>query len=80
MVRVVGLGSEDPEFKLHMAAELIQGGIDSACRPSEVGKMSTSLLGILCRSGDPSRIGPNSQGVCLGSTNTLQKSMVPMDG
>ena len=27
-----------------MAAELIPGGVDSACHPSEVGKMSASLL------------------------------------
>ena len=45
MVRVVGLESEDPEFKSHSAVELIPGGVDSACRPgSEVGKMSASLL------------------------------------
>ena len=44
MVRVVGLGSLDPEFKSHSAAELIPGGVDSACHPSEVGKMSASLL------------------------------------
>ena len=44
MVRVVGLGSQDPEFKSHSAVELIPGGVDSACHPSEVGKMSASLL------------------------------------
>ena len=44
MVRVVGLGSEDPEFKSHLAVELFPGGVDSACLPSEVGKMSASLL------------------------------------
>ena len=44
MVRVVGLGSWDREFKSHSAVELIQGGVDSACHPSEVGKMSASLL------------------------------------
>ena len=44
MVRVVGLGSEDPEFKSPTAVELIPGGIDSACHPSEVGEMSASLL------------------------------------
>ena len=44
MVRVVGLGSEDPEFKSHEAVELITGGVDAACYPSEVGKMSISLL------------------------------------
>ena len=44
MVRVVGLGSEDPELKSHSAVELISGGVDSACHPSEVGKMSASLL------------------------------------
>ena len=28
MVRVVGLGSEDPEFKSHSAVEIIPGGVD----------------------------------------------------
>ena len=44
MVRVVGLGSQDPEFKSHSAVELIPGGVDSVCNPSEGGKMSASLL------------------------------------
>ena len=44
MVRVVGLGSEGPEFKSRSAVELIAGGVDSACHPSEVGKMSASML------------------------------------
>ena len=44
MVRVVGLGSEDLEFKSPLAVEIISGGVDSACHPSEVGKMSASLL------------------------------------
>ena len=44
MVRVVGLGSKDPQFKFHSALELILGGMDSACHSSEVGKMSASLL------------------------------------
>ena len=44
MVRVVGLGSDDPELKFHLAVELIPGGVDSACHPSEVGKMSASML------------------------------------
>ena len=44
MVRVVGLGSHDPEFKPHSAIELIPGGVNSACHPSEAGKMSASLL------------------------------------
>ena len=43
-VGVVGLGSQDPEFKSPLAVELIPGGVDNACHPSEVGKMSTSLL------------------------------------
>ena len=34
----------DPEFKSHLAVELIPGGVDSACHLSAVGKMSTSLL------------------------------------
>ena len=41
---VVGLGSQDPEFKSPLAVELKPGGVDSACHPSEVGKMSASLL------------------------------------
>jgi len=64
MVRVAGLGSLGPEFKLcltiiyiadivilqsnqylYIAIELIPGEVDSACHPSEVDKMSTSLLG-----------------------------------
>ena len=44
MVKVVGLGSQDPEFKSHLAVELITGGVDSACHPSEICKMSASLL------------------------------------
>ena len=44
MVRVVGLGSLDPDFKSHLAVESIPGGVDSACHPSEVGKMSASIL------------------------------------
>ena len=44
MVRVVGLGFEDPEFISYSAVEFIPGGVDSACHPSEVGKMSASLL------------------------------------
>ena len=44
MVRVVGLGSEDPEFKSPSAVELIPGGVDFPCHPSEVGKMSASML------------------------------------
>ena len=45
MVRMVGLGSEGPEFKFCSAIELIPGRVNSACLPSEVSKMSTSLLG-----------------------------------
>ena len=44
MVGVVGLGSSNPEFKSQLAVELIPGVVDSACHPSEVGKMSISLL------------------------------------
>ena len=61
----------------------------SACHPSEVGKMSTSLLGwlshscILRRSGDQSRIVPNSSGDCFSSTDALCRVWSPtgwMDG
>ena len=44
MVWEVGLRSYDPELKSHSAVELIPSGVDSACHPSEVGKMSASLL------------------------------------
>ena len=44
IVRVVCLGSQDPEFKSPSAVELIPGGVDQACRPSEVGKMTASML------------------------------------
>ena len=44
MVRVAGLGSKSPEFKSRSAVELIPGGVNSACHPSEVGKMSASML------------------------------------
>ena len=43
MVRETGLGSS--EFKSCLAAELIPGVVDSACHPSEIGKMSSSFLG-----------------------------------
>ena len=78
LVRVVGLGSEDPEFKSHSAVELIPGGVDSACHPSEVGKMSASLL-VYCVGVATCPGLPNSQGDCFGSTNTAQ-SLIPMDG
>jgi len=45
MVKVADLGSPGPEFKSCSVVELLPGGIDSACHPSELGKMSTSLLG-----------------------------------
>ena len=73
MVGVVGFGSEGPEFKSHLAVELMPRGVDSTCHPSEVGKNECQLAGILCRSGDPSMIVPNSQGDCLGSTNALHR-------
>ena len=47
LVGVVGLGSWDPEFNSCLAVELILGGVDSACHPSEVGKMSTILAGMI---------------------------------
>ena len=72
MVRVVGLGSEGPEFKSRSVVELIPGGVESACHPSEVGKNECQHAGILRRSSDPSRIVPKSQGDCSSSTNALQ--------
>ena len=43
MVRVVGFESEGPEFKSHSAVELTPGGVNSACHPSEVSKMSARV-------------------------------------
>ena len=72
MVGVVGFGSQGPEYKSHSAVELIPCGVDSACHPSEEGKMSTSLL-VDCVGVSEARIVPNSQGDCLGSTNALHR-------
>ena len=44
MVRVVDLGSLGPEFKSCSAVELIACGVNSTYHPSEVGKMSASML------------------------------------
>ena len=44
MVRVVGLGSEGPEFKSRSAVELITGGVNLTCHPSVVGKMRVNML------------------------------------
>ena len=44
MLRVVGFRSLDPEVKSRSAVELIPGGVNSACHPSEVGKMTASML------------------------------------
>ena len=55
IVRVVGWGSSDPEFKSHSVVEFIPDGVYSACHPSEVGKMSARLLvccvGVVTRTG-----------------------------
>ena len=73
MVRVVSLGSLDPEFKSRSAVELIPGGVNSAYHPSEVGKMSASMLvycvGVATRPG----LCPRAKENCLGSTNTLHR-------
>ena len=79
MVSVAGLGSLGQKFNSRSTIELIAGGVDSASHPSEVGTMSTSLLGwlshlsILRQSGDPSRIVPNSPGDYFGSIKALYK-------
>ena len=44
MVQVAGLRSQGLEFEPLSAVELTQGGVDSACHPSDVGQMSTSVL------------------------------------
>ena len=44
MVRVACFGSYGPELKFRSAVELIPGGVNSACHPSGVGKMSASML------------------------------------
>ena len=76
MVRVVGLGSEGPEFKSHSAVELIPGGVDSARHPSEVGKMSASLLvscvGVATR--------PGLHPIAKETASAAPTTLVPMDG
>ena len=44
VIKVAGLRSSGLEFELLSAIELSPGGVDSACHPSEVSKMSTSGL------------------------------------
>ena len=44
MVRVVVFGSSGPEFKSRSGVEFIPGGVNSACHPSKVDKMSASML------------------------------------
>ena len=39
MVRLVRFGSSGPEFKSRSVVELIPGGVNSTCHPSEVSKM-----------------------------------------
>ena len=80
MIRVVGLRSEDPEFKSPSAVELIPGGVDSACNPSEVGKMSASLLvscvGVVTCPG----LCPLAKETAEAAPMLCTQSMVPMDG
>ena len=77
MVRVVGLGSKGPELKSHLAVELIPGWVDSACHPSDVGKVSASLL-VSCV------VVATHPGLCPIAKETAQQhqrsaqSMVPM--
>ena len=51
----MGFGSKGPQFKSRSAVELIPGGVNSTCHPSEVGKMSASMLvccvGVVTRPG-----------------------------
>ena len=42
---VAGFGRKGLEFEPLSAVELTPGGVDSASHPSEVHKMSTSVLG-----------------------------------
>ncbi len=45
VVKVAGLGPKGPEFETLFTIKLTRGGVDSACHPSKVGEMSTSVLG-----------------------------------
>ena len=76
MVWVVGLGSQDPEFKSPSAVEFIPGGVDSACHPSEVGKMSASMLVSCVEVATHPGLGPNSLAVLYQRS---AQSMVSMD-
>ena len=44
-VKVASLAPKGAEFEPLSAVELTPGEVDSACHPSEVGEMSTSVLG-----------------------------------
>ena len=41
------LGILGPEFKSRIAVELIPGGVDSPCRPSDDGKNEYQLAGMI---------------------------------
>ena len=79
MVMVVGFGSKGPEFKSRSAVELIPGGVNSACYPSEVSEMSASMLvycvGVATRPG----LCPIAKDTAWQHQRSAQ-SMVPMDG
>ena len=79
MVRVADLRSWGPEFKSPLAVELIPGGFDSACHPSEGGKNEYQLAGMIEPFEYPasewrlSRIVSSSPGDCFGSTDALHR-------
>ena len=70
-VRVVGLGSEDPELKSHSSIELISGGVDSTCHPAYWYPVLERLPVQDCAQ-QPRRL--------LRQHQCSAQSMVPMDG
>ena len=63
---------QNHKLKSHSAVELTPGGVDWLS-PFWGRQNEYQHVGILCRSGDPSRIVPNSQGDCFGNTNALHR-------
>ena len=63
-----------------MVVELIPGGVDSACHPSEVVKMSASLLvscvGVVTRPG----LCPIAKETAFRQHQCSAQSTIPMDG
>ena len=72
VVRVAAWDPKGPEFKPRWATELIHQEVDSACHPSEVGEVSTSVLGPVYA---PVRIGVPFPCVVRGDQGCIRKGI-----